>query len=94
MLLYFNAFIALLTALLAGGNATLYLLLVAADAVGAYGIANERKWGYKVAIVAAILPFVLLIAIAGSVLAGGIINLLFEVALVALLLHPMSRSYY
>ena len=38
-------------------------------------------------------PFALIIATRSSVLSGGILNLLFEVALVALLLHPMSRDY-
>jgi hypothetical protein len=41
----------------------------------------------------ALLPFALVIAAHASLLSGGLINLLFEVALVALLLHPQSRDY-
>ena len=41
----------------------------------------------------ALLPFILVVAGRSNLLSGGLINLLFEVALVALLLHPMSRDY-
>jgi hypothetical protein len=54
------------------------------------GIANEKKAGYWVAVGVAFLPLVLLITGRTS---ATLINLLFEIALVALLLHPMSRDY-
>lgn len=94
-LLYWNAVIGLLFGLVGGGGLwhLLYLALVAADAAGGLGVANQKKWGYVVALAAAFLPFVLLF-LAGSVLAGGIISLIFEIVLVVLLLHPMSRSYF
>ncbi len=94
-LLYWNAVLGLLLTLLAGGASIVYLALVAADGAGGFGVANERKWGYLVALVAAFLPFVFLfLGHGGGLLAGGILNLIFEIALVALLLHPMSRNYY
>ena len=92
-LLYWNAALSLLFGLVAGGLGLLELVVLAADVAGAFGVANERKWGYVVAVVAAFLPLALLIAI-GGLFAGGLLNLIFQIALIALLLHPMSRSYY
>jgi hypothetical protein len=89
-LLYWNAALYLLFGLIGGGLARLILVLVAVEVVGGYGVANERKWGYWAAVGAAILPFVLLFDGFG----GGLLSLLFEIALVVLLLHPQSRSYY
>lgn len=91
-LLYWNAVLGLITGLAVGGWGRLSLLLIAADVGGAWGISNEKKWGYVVAIAAALLPLILLIVVA-NILAAGIISLLFQVALVALLLHPQSRHY-
>ena len=65
-------------------------------AVGAYGIANEQKWGYSVAVGASVVQILLLFAYAGSAAftsLGPLIDLIFYGALVALLLHPMSRDY-
>lgn len=91
-LLYWNAFLGFFIGVLEGGIGRLFLLLLVAEIAGAIGVANDRKWGYAVALTAAFLPLVLLIAY--NFAAGGILNLIFEIALVALLLHPMSRSYY
>ncbi|UDY36017.1 hypothetical protein [Dermatobacter hominis] len=109
-LLYFDAFWALL-AVLTGGilgsvlGAVLLLGSLAACVYGAYGIANELKLGYQVALLAAFLPFIIrIIAViqAGVPIAdhigfilvpGGIINAIFVYALVALLLHQQSREY-
>ncbi len=90
-LLYWNAALSLLLGLVAGGLGRLELVLVAVEAVGGYGIANERKWGYRTAVVASVLPFLLL---ALGYVGGGLLTLLFEVALVVLLLHNQSRAYY
>lgn len=90
-LLYWNALLSLVVGLFAGGLGRLLLVLLVAEVAGAYGIANERKWGYVVALVAALLPFVLLFV---SGFGGSILTLLFQIALVVLLLHPMSRHYY
>src|SRR3954453_4797481 len=72
------------------------LALIAGGAGAGYGIANERKWGYGLGLVLAFFPFVVRAAIGGltDVFAtGDIIELMFEVALVLLLLHPQSRDY-
>jgi hypothetical protein len=79
--------------------------MAAALAVGAYLIANDRKWGYRLALVAALIPLAarLLLGLgisfrydnigATSPLEYNPIGLLFEIALVALLLHPQSREH-
>ena len=72
------------------------LITIAALAAGGFGIANEKKWGYAVAVGGAILQIVH--AVRGVRHRGArprlaIINFLFDGALVALLLHPMSREY-
>jgi hypothetical protein len=90
LLLYVNAVFGLLSVFNVLG-----LILVVALAVGGYGIANEWKWAYTVGVAAAVLQLVLLLAVFGfSVFEFPvIITLLFDGALVALLLHPESRSY-
>jgi len=64
--------------------------------VAAYGIANEQKWGYATAVGASILQVLLLFQWFGSATLtnlGALLDLIFYGALVALLLHPMSRDY-
>ena len=91
-LLYINA---VFTALLGGLGSPIGIALVIGGAAAGFGIANEKRWGYNLGLVMAFLPFVLRIAILGvaGVFSGSIINLMFEVALVGLLLHPQSREY-
>ncbi len=96
-LLYWNAFLQVLSGLVGlhfGAGALLALL---ADVAGAYGVANARRWGYYVAIFAALLPFLLVLRAAifggSTYFGGGVLTLVFDIALVALLLHPMSRGY-
>jgi hypothetical protein len=91
-LLYWNAILGLIAGVAVGGLGRLSLLLIAFDVAGALGIANAKKWGYYVAIIAAVLPLILLI-ILSSVFAANILSLIFQIALVALLLHPYSRGY-
>lgn len=63
---------------------------LAAYLFGGLGIANGQKWGYTVAIaVAAVAVVILLLHFSG----GALISLLFDGALLALLVHPQSRSY-
>jgi len=108
LLLYWRGGIAVLFTLLFGavrltifGSAQLGLLFVLLDTVGmlagAFGIANERRWGYWLAAAAAAAPLSLrmLLVVTGSTrsLLADPITLLFDIALVALLLHPQSRSY-
>jgi hypothetical protein len=66
------------------------LLLIVAQVVGGWGIANEKKWGYVIAVAAAVL---LLAETVLSFQSGLLLTLIFEIALVALLLHPQSREY-
>jgi hypothetical protein len=102
-LLYFNAFWGLLGAL-GGGLGLLGIVYIAVNVYGAYGIANEQKRGYQVAVVASFLPIVLpavVLALSGDLFGrlfdvlvpGGIINAIFVYALIALLLHPQSRDH-
>jgi hypothetical protein len=64
-------------------------------AVGAYGIANEKRWGYLLAtIIAAVRLVLFVVAFGADVLTFPLIlTFLFDVGLVALLLHPQSREY-
>lgn len=91
-LLYINA---VFTALFGGIGSVIGLGVIIGGAAGGFGIANEKKWGYNLGLAMAFLPFVLRIALygVGSVFGGDILSTMFEVALVALLLHPHSRGY-
>ncbi len=61
---------------------------------GGFGIANEKKWGYLLAVATAVLQVGVVLAIGGSLgHLSVLIELGFDVALVVLLTHPMSRSY-
>lgn len=93
-LLYFDAVFGALALL--GGPSPIGLAFVAANAGAGYGIANERKWGYWLAVAVsalALLPYVLALLRGANILAGSPIGLMFAVAQMALLLHPMSRDY-
>jgi hypothetical protein len=83
-LLYLDGAFGLLDLLL-GGFAPL-LLIVAGGAIAAgYGIANDRNWGYYLGIAVSALGVLLSL--------GDLIRLMFAIAQIALLVHPMSRSY-
>jgi hypothetical protein len=75
------------------------LILVAGEVAGAFFIANEKRWGYYLAVAIAVLgllPFVLAIATGGLTTIFSptlLLAALFPVALFALLVHPMSREY-
>lgn len=73
------------------------LVLIAALVAGGYGIANEQKWGYQVGVGAAAVNLVLPLALAGTGAALEsaffLLGVIFDIALVALLLHPESREY-
>ena len=88
LLLYLDAFFGLL-------NGFPSWLIAVAMAVGGFGIANEKKWGYALGVVGAVLQVVSLIALYQSDVLRGMlfITFIFDVALVAALLHPMSRDY-
>ncbi|HEY3722637.1 MAG TPA: hypothetical protein VGN59_04655 [Acidimicrobiia bacterium] len=71
------------------------VLIAVGLGLGGFGIANEKKWGYTVAVVAAVIQVALLLLIFGINVLGfpQILNLMFDGLLVGLLLHPMSRDY-
>ncbi|MGH9004911.1 MAG: hypothetical protein ACRDYV_17450 [Acidimicrobiia bacterium] len=70
------------------------VLYCVGQVVAAYGIANERKWGYWLGIFIAILPFGLNFLLTGNPIQDvPLLTLMFEIALVALLIHPQSRDY-
>ena len=93
MLLYVNAVFWLLSLFTGGG---LFVILALGAVFAGLGIANEKKAGYWGAVVVAVLNFLALVLV---LLVGGLgniflfINILFAAALLALLLHPLSRSY-
>jgi hypothetical protein len=78
------------------GGLPLLILVGFALAAGAYGIANEQKWGYELARWSAVVQVLLLFAYFGTATLtalGPLIDLIFYGALVGLLWHPMSRDY-
>jgi hypothetical protein len=93
-LLYINAAFSIFDMLRVQRFPWLLLLIVAGGVLAGFGIANERKWGYGLGIVMAFLPFALRFYVLGNPFSGSnILSLMFEIALVALLLHPQSRDY-
>jgi hypothetical protein len=84
MILYINAVFSLL------GGFGLGLALAVGQVAAGLGIANEKKWGYwlGVALTALVVGWLVFFFSFYAVL-----TLIFYVALLALLLHPQSRSY-
>ena len=94
LLLYIDAFFNIINRW--PGDIRLKMVAISvAMAVGGWGIANEKKWGYVVGVVSAALQVLVLVSYLGrDVFAGlNIISVGFDVALVALLVHPQSRDY-
>ncbi len=90
LLLYLNAAISVLLGAL---QVPVALALAVAQAAGAYGIANERRWGYLTGVISAVALLAVPLLITGGLLGFGLLNLMFDLALIALLLHPQSRQY-
>jgi hypothetical protein len=100
ILLYFNAVFGLL-----GGSPLFFfgfvpgLALTLGKGAAAFGIANERRWGYLLGVATAgltLVPFAIYVVSngLGSLFQVGLlISLVFPVALFALLVHPISRTY-
>ncbi len=57
----------------------------------AYGIANDRRWGWYLGLGVSIVNFLLAFIVGLNFY--GLISLMFRGLLVVLLLHPMTRSY-
>jgi uncharacterized membrane protein HdeD (DUF308 family) len=94
--LYISAFFAILNGLIAITNALGALTLVAGliAVAAARGLVRERKVGYWTAVIITLIDVAAaLLALTGGVSALRAINLLVALAVVGLLLHPMSRAY-
>ena len=95
ILLYFNGVLGVLQGIFAGALGLVSAGFAVGQLAAGFGIANEKKWGYWLGVVMAFLPF----AFTGYLLyryhvfAVNVISLVFEIALVILLLHPMTRDY-
>ncbi len=89
LLLYIDAFFNLIS------FNVLLVLLAPLGAAGGYGIANEKRWGYAFGTAFAILQVLFLFSFYGGQAFDFplILTLLFDGALIALLLHPQSREY-
>lgn len=95
ILLYITA---ALLILFGGAFSLLGLILVAASAGGGFGIANEQRWGYGLALAFAGFRVALLlwfVARDPDLLFNllFLIDAVFPVALFLLLIHPQSRDY-
>lgn len=74
------------------------LLLTVGAAGGAFGIANERTWGYRLGVAAAVAPFIVRLEIwrrvdVGTALEWNFLGLIFDVAILAALLHQQSAQH-
>ena len=71
------------------------LLFAAAYGGAGYGMANQKKWGYGLAVAVAVIRLLDLVAghSIDQVLRLQTIDLMFSAALLALVLHPHSREY-
>lgn len=89
VLLYINAFFDFIS------FDPFFVLSAIALAAGGYGIANEKRWGYSLALAISIFRVVLLLIFARSDVLEFplILTLMFDVALVGLLVHNESREY-
>lgn len=95
ILLYFNGAIGVLQGIFGGALGVISVALSVGQIAAGLGIANERKWGYWLGIVFAFIPFVFTgyLLFRYHILAVNLFSLVFEIALVVVLLHPMSRDY-
>jgi hypothetical protein len=91
MLCYLTAVFGLI-GIVVGVPALAELIPLALGAAG-FGVANEKRWGYRLGIVLAGLNVIvdLYLLVLGGI--GIILTLLFAVVLLALLLHSQSREY-
>ena len=95
-LMYANAVFLVIDMLRFSVFPLLFLLVAAGSVVAGNRIANERKLeGYALGLVMAFSPFLIRWYYfgLGDVFSTSILSLMFEVALIVLLLHPQSRDY-
>lgn len=89
-LMYFNAALALIYSLAGFGLFSLVDLLLV---VSALGISNDKRWAYWLGVGLSVLALALSIYSIAIGAGASVITLLFQIVLVALLLHPQSREY-
>ena len=70
-----------------------FVVRIAGGVIAGRGIANDQKRGYYLGFVVALAPFLFRASLSGNPLDADILTLAFEIALVLLLAHPMSREY-
>ncbi|HVJ96149.1 MAG TPA: hypothetical protein VNC41_04895 [Acidimicrobiia bacterium] len=95
ILCYINAVFGLLFGV-AAQSFLVFIFIIAGLAAGGFGVANEKKWGYALAVAASVVQVGALFGVFGLNAITDLnvlITFLFDVALVVLLLHPMSRDY-
>jgi hypothetical protein len=93
-LLYANAAIAFLYMVLAHSFPSYDFFPAVLSVAAGVGISNEKKWAYWLGIAVALLPFALRFYYLGNPLEQfPLFALMFQIALVGLLLHPQSRDY-
>ncbi len=95
ILCYIDAVFGLLFGVIAE-SPVVALLIIVGLAVGAFGIANEKKWGYGLAVLGAVVQILALLVVFGFATLNHVdtlIAFMFDALLVGLLLHPMSRDY-
>ena len=107
LLLYIRGVLGLLSLTALGraelfGSATIAAAVILLASVGAaaaaYGIANSFKWGWRLGVAAACMPFVIRLEWAidygiGDALSFQPISLLFDLAVLGLLLHQQSAQH-
>ncbi len=96
IMLYLDAVFLLIFGGLSSGLVDLLaigLFLAVCQVVGALGIANERKWGYALGVAGASLLVAYTVYRISQGNTSFLLNLIFDVAVVCLLLHPRSRDY-
>ncbi len=98
ILLYVNALMSIVNvALYSGYSPLLSFVGIALPIAGAYGIANDKKWGYYVGVVAAAVPVLLIVLLVvefgTQVITGDFLQVILSFIPFILLLHPQSRTY-
>jgi len=91
MLCYLTAVFALL-GIVFGLTAQAELIPLALGAAG-FGVANEKRWAYRLGVVLAGLNVLLDLYLLSQGGVGFILTLLFAVVLLGLFLHSQSREY-
>jgi hypothetical protein len=70
------------------------LIVLVGLVAGGFGVANEKRWGYLLALGTAIFQVLIVLLVYRTIAdIGVLIQLAFDILLVVLLAHPMSRSY-